>query len=40
MTTNSSILSNYKFIGLITPIGGLLLISAWALLLFEFLKKK
>jgi len=31
---------NFKIIGFITPIGGLLLIMAWAILTIYFLKKK
>lgn len=31
---------NFKIIGFITPIGGLLLIMAWAILMIHFLKKK
>ncbi|MFY7740115.1 MAG: DUF423 domain-containing protein [Flavobacterium sp.] len=31
---------NFKIIGFITPIGGLLLIMAWAILTIHFLKKK
>ena len=31
---------NFKVIGFVTPIGGLLLILAWALLIAQFLKKK
>lgn len=31
---------NFKRVGFITPIGGLLLISAWALMLLNFLKLK
>jgi uncharacterized membrane protein YgdD (TMEM256/DUF423 family) len=31
---------NFKPLGIITPIGGVLLISAWALLLIEAVKKK
>lgn len=31
---------NFKSVGFITPIGGLLLISAWALMLLNFLKLK
>jgi uncharacterized membrane protein YgdD (TMEM256/DUF423 family) len=31
---------NFKIIGFITPIGGLLLIMAWAILILHFLKKK
>jgi len=31
---------NFKIIGFITPIGGLLLIVSWAILMIHFLKKK
>jgi uncharacterized membrane protein YgdD (TMEM256/DUF423 family) len=31
---------NFKSVGFITPLGGLLLISAWALMLLNFLKLK
>jgi uncharacterized membrane protein YgdD (TMEM256/DUF423 family) len=31
---------NFKSIGFVTPIGGLLLIVAWAILMLHFLKKK
>ena len=31
---------NFKVIGFITPIGGLLLIVSWAILMLHFLKKK
>ena len=31
---------NFKIIGFVTPIGGLLLIIAWAILMVQFLKKK
>ncbi len=31
---------NFKVIGFITPIGGLLLIVSWAILMIHFLKKK
>lgn len=31
---------NFKIIGFVTPIGGLLLIVAWLLLFIEFLRKK
>jgi uncharacterized membrane protein YgdD (TMEM256/DUF423 family) len=31
---------NFKSIGFITPIGGLLLVAAWSVLLVYFLKKK
>lgn len=31
---------NFKSIGFVTPIGGLLLLAAWAVLMVHFLKKK
>ena len=31
---------NFKVIGIITPIGGLLLISAWGMIMYHYLKKK
>ncbi len=31
---------NFKTIGFVTPIGGAMLISAWGILMFHFLKKK
>jgi uncharacterized membrane protein YgdD (TMEM256/DUF423 family) len=31
---------NFKVIGFVTPIGGLLLIIAWSILMVQFLKKK
>ena len=31
---------NFKIIGFVTPIGGLLLIIAWSILMVQFLKKK
>ena len=31
---------NFKVIGIITPIGGLLLISAWGMIKYHYLKKK
>ena len=31
---------HFKVIGFVTPIGGLLLILGWSVLLFHFLKKK
>ena len=37
---NSLISINFKAIGFVTPIGGLLLILAWLVLLFNILKKK
>lgn len=38
LATNSLTSFDFKTIGFITPIGGLLLISAWGYLLFDFLK--
>lgn len=38
LATNSLTSFDFKKIGFITPIGGLLLILAWGLLLFDFLK--
>jgi uncharacterized membrane protein YgdD (TMEM256/DUF423 family) len=38
LATNSLTSFDFKKIGFITPIGGLLLILAWAVLLFDFLK--
>ena len=38
--TNSLTSFDFKIIGFITPIGGLLLILAWILLLIKFLKNK
>jgi uncharacterized membrane protein YgdD (TMEM256/DUF423 family) len=40
LATNSLTSFDFKVIGFITPIGGLLLISAWATLLVHYLKKK
>jgi uncharacterized membrane protein YgdD (TMEM256/DUF423 family) len=40
LATDSLNSFNFKVIGFITPIGGLLLIVAWALLMIQFLKKK
>ena len=40
LATNKLTSFDFKVIGFITPIGGLLLISAWGVLLFKFLKKK
>ena len=40
LATNSLTVFNFKTIGFITPIGGLLLISAWGVLLLEALKLK
>jgi uncharacterized membrane protein YgdD (TMEM256/DUF423 family) len=31
---------DFKFIGILTPIGGLLLIGAWAILMVNFMKRK
>ncbi|MCZ8229435.1 DUF423 domain-containing protein [Flavobacterium sp.] len=39
LATNSLTSFDFKKIGFITPIGGVLLISAWVVLLFDFLKK-
>jgi uncharacterized membrane protein YgdD (TMEM256/DUF423 family) len=38
LATNSLTSFDFKKIGFITPIGGVLLISAWTVLLFDFLK--
>lgn len=40
LATNSLTSFDFKIIGFITPIGGLLLIMAWVVLLFHFIKKK
>lgn len=40
LATNNLTAFNFKAIGLITPIGGLLLIISWLLLLINFLKNK
>ena len=40
LATNSLTNFNFKTIGFITPIGGVLLISAWVLMLIGFLKNK
>jgi uncharacterized membrane protein YgdD (TMEM256/DUF423 family) len=40
LATNSLTSFDFKVIGFITPIGGLLLILAWGALLFHFVKKK
>ena len=40
LATNSLTSFDFKIIGFITPIGGLLLILAWVVLLFHFIKKK
>lgn len=40
LTTNGLTSVNFKFVGPVTPIGGLLLIVAWALLLIDFIRRK
>jgi uncharacterized membrane protein YgdD (TMEM256/DUF423 family) len=40
LTTKSISGIDFKTIGILTPIGGLLLIAAWTTLLFAFLRKK
>jgi uncharacterized membrane protein YgdD (TMEM256/DUF423 family) len=40
LATNNLTSFDFKVIGFITPIGGLLLISAWAVLIINFLKKE
>ena len=40
LATNALTSLDFKIIGIITPIGGLLLIGAWARLFVEFLKMK
>ncbi|TRX25327.1 DUF423 domain-containing protein [Flavobacterium franklandianum] len=40
LATNSQTSFDFKVIGFVTPIGGLLLISGWGVLLVNFLKKK
>lgn len=40
LATDSLNTFNFKAIGFVTPIGGLLLISAWSILTVQFLKKK
>lgn len=40
LATNDLMAFDFKVIGFITPIGGLLLILGWAVLLYHFLKKK
>jgi len=40
LATNSLTSFDFKVIGFITPIGGLLLILAWSALLINFIKKK
>jgi len=40
LATNSLTAFDFRMIGFITPIGGLLLIMAWSVLLVSYLKKK
>lgn len=40
LATNSITSFDFKVIGFVTPIGGLLLILAWGMLFFNFVKKK
>jgi uncharacterized membrane protein YgdD (TMEM256/DUF423 family) len=40
LATNSLTSFDFKVIGFMTPVGGLLLILAWAVLFFNFIKKK
>jgi uncharacterized membrane protein YgdD (TMEM256/DUF423 family) len=40
LATNSQTSFDFKVIGFVTPIGGLLLILAWGVLLVNYLKKK
>ena len=40
LATDSLTNFNFKIIGFVTPIGGLLLILAWSILMMHFLKKK
>lgn len=40
LATNSLTSFDFKVIGFITPIGGLLLILAWSVFMMQFLKKK
>lgn len=40
LATDSLNAFNFKVIGFVTPIGGLLLIIAWSILMIHFLKKK
>ena len=40
LATDSLNAFNFKVIGFLTPIGGLFLISAWSILMVQFLKKK
>jgi uncharacterized membrane protein YgdD (TMEM256/DUF423 family) len=40
LATNSLTSFDFKIIGFVTPIGGLLLISAWGVLLLNYINKK
>lgn len=40
LATNALTSFDFKVIGFITPVGGLLLIVAWSILMIQFLKKK
>ncbi len=40
LATNSLTNFDFRVIGFVTPIGGLLLIIAWLLIMFEFMRKK
>ena len=40
LATDSLNTFNFKVIGFLTPIGGLLLITSWGVLMWNFLKKK
>jgi uncharacterized membrane protein YgdD (TMEM256/DUF423 family) len=40
LATNNLTSFDFKVIGFMTPVGGLLLILAWAVLFFNFIKKK
>jgi uncharacterized membrane protein YgdD (TMEM256/DUF423 family) len=40
LATNTMTSFDFKVIGFVTPIGGLLLIVAWAFIIMEFFKKK
>ena len=40
LATNSLTSFDFKVIGFMTPVGGFLLILAWAVLFFNFIKKK
>ena len=40
LATNSLTTFDFKIIGFVTPIGGLLLISAWGVLLLNYINKK